>query len=70
MEVTGHGWSDGDRFRPTDIVGTTELNGRSITSSEDLERELGGINTGEMIRFYVLRHRGALFVALTKSWEE
>lgn len=54
-------------IRVGDVI--TSVNGKEVADEAAFEQAVDEVPRGEMIRFYVLRQRSALFVALPKRWD-
>lgn len=54
-------------MRIGDVV--TSVNDREIKNKQEFEEAVGEVEKDQIIRFYVLRQKGALFVAIPKRWE-
>jgi serine protease Do len=54
-------------IRVGDVI--TSINDEEVSSPEQFEEVVSRIKRGQMIRFYILRQRGALYVALPKRWD-
>lgn len=53
-------------IRVGDVI--VEVNDEAIRVRADFERALGKVELDKMIRFYILRQKSALYVALPKRW--
>jgi Do/DeqQ family serine protease len=54
-------------IRIGDVI--TGINDRDIKNRKEFESAIGAVEKGRIIRFYVLRQKGALFVAIPKRWD-
>ncbi|MBN2493566.1 MAG: trypsin-like peptidase domain-containing protein [Deltaproteobacteria bacterium] len=53
-------------LRLGDVI--TEINGRPVADRKSFLREIESVGSGEMVRLYVLRQRGARFFAFPRNW--
>ena len=54
-------------LRLGDVI--VSINGKNISNKKEFERIIQRIKPGKMIRFYVLRQKGARYLALPKKWK-
>jgi Do/DeqQ family serine protease len=54
-------------IRVGDVI--TSVNDREIKNKKEFEGALAEVEQDQIIRFYILRQKGALFVAIPKRWE-
>jgi serine protease Do len=54
-------------IRVGDVI--TSVNDREIKNKEEFEEAVGEVKKDQIIRFYILRQKGARFVAIPKRWE-
>jgi serine protease Do len=66
--VAASGLAAASGLRPGDVI--TEVDGRAIDGVAAFEQALAAAASGSMVRLYVLRQQGALFVALPKVWRD
>jgi Do/DeqQ family serine protease len=54
-------------IRVGDVIAS--VNDRDIKNKADFEKAVGEVKKDQIIRFYILRQKGALFVAIPKRWD-
>ena len=54
-------------IRVGDVIAS--VNGRDVKSKAEFENAVKEVEKDEIIRFYILRQKGALFVAIPKRWD-
>jgi serine protease Do len=54
-------------IRVGDVIAS--VNDRDIKSKEEFEKAVKKVEKDQIIRFYILRQKGALFVAIPKRWD-
>ena len=54
-------------IRVGDVIAS--VNDRDIKDKKEFEEAVGEAEKDQIIRFYILRQKGALFVAIPKRWE-
>jgi serine protease Do len=54
-------------IRVGDVI--TSVNDREIGNKREFEEAVAEVEKDQIIRFYILRQKGALFVAIPKRWE-
>lgn len=54
-------------IRVGDVIAS--VNDRDIKNKQEFEKAVGEVKKDQIIRFYVLRQKGALFVAIPKRWD-
>ena len=54
-------------IRVGDVIAS--VNDRDIKNKKEFESAIGEVKKDQIVRFYILRQKGALFVAIPKRWD-